>query len=50
MICSKPHSSRQSGQVLIIGVFIMLILLFAILAGFDIYNAIRAKLDPIYAD
>lgn len=34
---------NQDGQVIAVGVFILIILLLALLAGFDIYNAVRAK-------
>ena len=35
--------SGQSGQVLVAGVFILIILLLLVFAGFDVYNSIRAK-------
>ena len=33
----------ESGQVLVAGVFILIILLLLVFAGFDVYNSIRAK-------
>ena len=35
--------ARESGQVVVAGVFILIILLLLIFSGFDIYNTIRAK-------
>lgn len=48
MIEIKPRIScrhdRQSGQVLVTGIFILIILLLLVFAGFDVYNAIRSKI------
>ncbi len=38
------RSNRQSGQVLLVGVVMMVVLLIAVLALFDVHNVIRAKL------
>ena len=35
---------RQSGQVLLVGVIMMVVLLIAMLVLFDVHNVIRAKL------
>lgn len=35
--------SPESGQVLVAGIFILIVLLLLVFAGFDIYNSIRAK-------
>lgn len=40
---SFHRSTSQSGQVLAAGVFILVILLLLVFAGFDIHNALRAK-------
>ncbi len=37
------NHSGESGQVLVAGIFILIILLLLVFAGFDIHNAIRAK-------
>ena len=34
---------NQSGQVLVAGIFILIILLLLVFSGFDVYNAIRSK-------
>ena len=40
---SFRNSTSQSGQVLVAGVFILVVLLLLIFAGFDIHNALRAR-------
>ena len=37
------HFSKQSGQVLVAGIFVLIILLLLVFAGFDVYNSIRGK-------
>ena len=37
------NSNSQSGQVLAAGVFILIVLLLLVFAGFDIHNALRAR-------
>ena len=45
----KRNSSKalpftgQSGQVLVAGIFILIVLLLLVFAGFDVYNSIRGK-------
>ena len=44
MMCRRSSiSSSESGQVLAAGVFILIILLLLIFAGFDVHNALRAR-------
>lgn len=39
-----PCTSRnQSGQVLVTGIFILIVLLLLVFSGFDVYNSIRSK-------
>ncbi len=42
---NAPNCKRtaESGQVLVTGIFILIVLLLLVFAGFDIYNSIRAK-------
>ncbi|MBE6391304.1 MAG: hypothetical protein E7042_03765 [Lentisphaerae bacterium] len=45
-LCSRYrriNSGNQSGQVLVAGIFILIILLLLVFSGFDVYNAIRSK-------
>ena len=39
----KRHNCFESGQVLVAGLFILIILLLLVFAGFDIHNALRAR-------
>ena len=42
--CRRAIDLRnQSGQVLVAGIFILIILLLLVFSGFDVYNAIRSK-------
>ena len=42
--CRRAINPRnQSGQVLVAGIFILIILLLLVFSGFDVYNAIRSK-------
>ena len=39
----KRKHTNENGQVLVAGIFILIVLLFLIFAGFDIHNSLRAK-------